>query len=117
MAHRTLATGDETPPLGRGREGQPFELLLDPSAMLTESMLPAADDHLQRILESLGAHASVGALVLTNLDAPGEGAPLTRGVLDGRALGELARRLCRPGLPVVVLDDDAEGQARLLRDR
>ncbi len=71
----------------RRREGQPFELLLDPCAMLTESMLPAADDHLLRIFESLGMHPRVGALVLPGPDS---------------SAALLARRLCRPDLPVVI---------------
>lgn len=110
-------------------------LLLEPAAMLTESMLPDAAEHLERMLGALAGRDGVWGLVLSGVEpAPGgggEGAggeglrpcPLTRGVLAPEILLEAAARWFGPGAPgargggrpVVILAEDAREQLALGR--
>jgi hypothetical protein len=52
----------------RGRESGPFEILLDPAAMLTASMLGAAGDHLRRAADALGGHPRVCAVAVSGVE-------------------------------------------------
>lgn len=47
------------------RKHPTFGLALDPAALLTQDMLPRADEHLARILESLGQHPNLRLLILS----------------------------------------------------
>jgi hypothetical protein len=111
----------------RRREGQPFEVLLDPAAYFTPEMLPRAEDHLTRAFEALAGHPRTAALLLTNLEPAAEGsgggllpAPLSRGGgerrggLDTEVLISLARRHAAH-LPWILLDGDLDAQLALMR--
>jgi hypothetical protein len=100
----------------RGRAGQPFELLLEPSAFLTPDMLGDAEDHLVRAFEALSGHPAMAALVLTGVEEHGEHlrpVPLTHGVVDGKLLSRLAHAHAAH-LPWIVLDEDIEAQRQVL---
>lgn len=79
----------------RGREGQPFELALAPADLLTAEMLPAAEDHLIRIYETLGPRAAL--VLLTDRAAAAGESP--RPVRDGTPHADLVRRLLRTCVP------------------
>lgn len=51
--------------------GEPFELALDPAAMLEPDMIPDIDEHFLRIFESLGSRAMMVLIRETDLP-PGE---------------------------------------------
>jgi hypothetical protein len=100
------------------REGL-LEILLDPVAMLTPVMLGAAEDHLSRILAYLGAAPGVCAVVLTNVESdPQRGrpraSPVHKGLLPPSSLARLARETVPPAIPIVLLDDELEGQRACL---
>jgi hypothetical protein len=106
----------------RRQEGEPAKagglgLIPDPAALLTEAMLPRAEDHLRRAFETLGGHPRTAAVILSNVQ-PASGdlcpAPLHRGVVDPRAIAALARRHAA-GVPWVILNDDVEAQLAMLR--
>jgi hypothetical protein len=110
-------------------------LLLDPAAMLTESMLPDAAEHLERILGALAGREGVWGVLLSGVEpAPGGGGeragggglrpcPFTRGLLAPEILLEAAARWFGPGAPgargggrpVVILAEDAREQLALGR--
>lgn len=69
-------------------------VLVDPAALLTESMLDRAEDHLDRLSRALLPTHGVGGVVLSGVSASGEELPA--GVF--RPVGEVARDL---GLPLV----------------
>lgn len=92
----------------RTREGQPFEIVLAPADLLTAEMLRDAEDHLTRILETLGSRAS--AVLLTDAaptsevpDAPLREVPLGEGVLPAAAYRRLIRACVPPTTPIVLL--------------
>ncbi len=99
-------------------------LLLDPAAMLTASMLPAAPDHLERVFANLGPHPATAAVVLSNVTSPDpedpmrplRTAPLHRGLLDPVLLVTLLRRHVPRETPVVLLDEEIGAQTPLLAD-
>ena len=98
------------------REGQPFELLLDPASLLTAGMLEKSEDHLTRTFEILGGRPGVCGVVLANVRAPkveaGEagpdsGPPLelcplhgAGGVLNGGLIERLCAEHVAAGVPV-----------------
>lgn len=97
-------------------------LVLDPMALLTPSMLERADDHLERILGTLGGHPQVAALMLTNAGPDGAGRPFTpiglhreEGVVDSRRLIALAAAHAGPGVDWILLDEEPARQIELLR--
>lgn len=101
------------------REGQPFELMLDPASLLTAGMLEKSEDHLTRIFEILGGRPGVCGVVLANVRAsegvateageagPDGGPPLelcalygAGGVLDGGLIERLCAEHVGAGVPV-----------------
>jgi hypothetical protein len=92
----------------RRHENQPFELLLEPAAFLTPSMLPRADDHLTRAMDALAYHPAVRAILLTNLSPSPDDpdllvpTPRSRGVLPLQLLS-LIESKTPPNLPVITL--------------
>src|ERR1051326_4997152 len=103
----------------RHREG--VRLLLDPAAFMMRSMLARAEDHLERIFESLGDQPSIAAVVLTNAqridraDDDGLGpSPLHAGLIDTRLIISAWRPPAPPELPVALIDHDFDEQAALL---
>lgn len=108
---------------GGGGAGGAGWLALEPAAMLTESMLPDAEEHLERTFAALAQQAGVWGLLLTGVEgvpgAPGElrACPLTRGVLAPEVLLGVARRWwpAGPAGPVAILGEDVAGQLELVR--
>ena len=98
-----------------------MELLLEPCAMLTASMLANAEDHLSRAFEALGGHPSVTAVMLSNLRAPERGdgpllpAPLHRGAIDAAVIARLAAAHVPVTVPTVFAGDEIEGQIAAAR--
>ncbi|MEM9167775.1 MAG: hypothetical protein AAGB48_12230 [Planctomycetota bacterium] len=83
----------------RGTEDPGVELLLDPVAMMTASMLGHAEDHLARAFESLGGEPRVAGVVLSRPVAEGDDvrpAPLE----PGRGLSGVVLDLVRANVPV-----------------
>src|SRR6185295_13688299 len=105
----------------RSRQGQPFGLLLDPAALLTESMLRHWVDHVERSLEAIGAHEACRAIVLHNVgeqegDSVDARLALT-GLEEGRLSGAslLSRAVEVPGERSLIVErrDVTEVRARL----
>lgn len=97
-------------------------VLLDPVAMLEPGMLGHVEDHLARVLESLGGHPGVAGVMVTSAEVhkrDGEpslrAAPLTRGVIPTAVLLDVVRRCVPDDLPRVIVSDDIDAQMRLLR--
>ncbi|MBX3377169.1 MAG: hypothetical protein KF678_09235 [Phycisphaeraceae bacterium] len=94
------------------RSGQRFEVLLDPAGLLTEAMLPRAEDHLTRAMEALAGHDNVKAVVVSNVEPAGEGllraCETGRGVLPEGLVRMVAERV-PPGKVVVELNAAAVG--------
>ena len=90
------------------------ELLLEPSAMLTESMIPEAGDHFDRLLEPLESGDLVRAVLVTNTDGVGR-VPIGEGRIDPDILLSLAERVSA-WAPVCVLAGD-EALVAASRDR
>ncbi len=55
-----------------------FGLVLDPRAMLTEEMVPRADEHVERVLEALGGHEALRLVVVR----PGRVGEIVQGRVD-----------------------------------
>lgn len=102
----------------RPRPDQPIRLLLDPASMLTDAMLPTAEDHLARIFEALGPHPNVAAVLLANLRRAQDGdlvpAPLHSGLLDPRLLIDPWRAHCPANLPCILPEPDFATQISFL---
>lgn len=100
----------------KDREGQPFRILVDPAAMLTPDMLPAAEDHLARIFGALATHPAAAAVLLSNVaEGPDDSlrpAPLHQGLIPTDLILAAWRR-AGPA-PVVLLEEQWEGQRALL---
>lgn len=99
------------------------KLIVDVGAMIAPSMLAAAADHAARVLEALGSHPAVAAVVVSLPGAEGEPAPLHApeggaGVWGEKgAAGELVELIGRhvpPERPLVLLGGEVERQVRLL---
>lgn len=109
----------------RGRSGADVQLLLDPMAMMTAEMAPRADEHVERVLESLADHPAVAGVVVANGEVVNEegrdrlravGVHRAEGViLDSRALLGMVSKHARPGLDWVILDEAVEEQQELIR--
>jgi hypothetical protein len=97
--------------------GSTWRFLLDPVSMLTREMLTSAEDHVERVFQTLSMYkapwgvvlASVierdGSLVVTPLDAAGQ---LTSAVLASWARWRMAA-------PVVLVEGDLQQQVALLQ--
>ncbi len=81
-----------------------IDVLLEPSAMLTESMIPDAGDHFDRLLEPLESGDLVRAVLVTNTDGVGR-VPIGEGRIDPDILLSLAERVSA-WAPVCVLAGD-----------
>lgn len=92
------------------RIGQPFELALSPATMLERSMLPAIDDHLERLFEGLGPSAALIILEDVLEEADENGLPRRddygRGLLPRALVAELLRRHVPADVPVVARGSD-----------
>ncbi len=96
--------------------GQPFQIIADPTALLTPSMIPSAADHLVRIIETHAATPGVCGMILTDIKLVGErieAVPLGAGMLDAAMLANLTRDAWPDDRPVVLLEEDYAGQAKL----
>lgn len=106
--------------------GRPFGIAFDPASMFEESMLRDAEDHLQRMFESLGPRC--GCVILGNVqppqgalnedEAPMKSMPLWNGVLPARTLLKLTQALVPANIPVLIVGEDqpadgSEGSATL----
>ncbi len=83
--------------------GQPFELALSPASMLEASMLDRAEEHLERLISTLGPLASV--VMLEDVRASGAGlerVPLGEGVLPLGVMRELVVEHVSASVPVVL---------------
>lgn len=95
---------------------QPVGLLVEPSALLTESMIERVADHLQRIGEALGEHDATAGILLTNVAFPhgtAKRVPTGDGVIPPAMLDDFARAAHAAGKPVIVLPEDASRLASL----
>ena len=103
----------------------PFALALESTAMLEETMLAQAEDHLERAFAALGPLAEV--VILANVapsDAPpGDDeedapallqVPLHSGAIDPTLILDAWRRHTPPSTPLILSDSEIEIQRRLL---
>ncbi len=81
-----------------------YDVLLEPSALLTASMIPDAGDHFDRFLEPLESGGLVRAVLVTNTDGVRR-VPIGTGRIDPAALLALAERVAS-WAPVCVLAGD-----------
>jgi len=99
------------------RESRAFALLLDPVSLLTPEMLPDAEDHLDRIAQTLLAHPQVPAVILSDAIVSDTGqiahAPLAEGALPRRVLDRLIDRVRSSDAAAVLLADPHAQRARL----
>lgn len=90
------------------------DILLDPLSMLAPSMLPTAEEHIIRMLETLAPLAGVVAAVLANVRPLARGeekteiVPLRRGVLESEMILKAFERLWPAGRPLVMLAEDRD---------
>jgi hypothetical protein len=100
------------------RTGQPFEIALDPVALLEGSMLERIEDHLDRIFAALGPVAS--AIFLADCrppeqeDQPPVRVALGEGVLPRERTLELLRAHVPPTKPIVIDGRAIEPQLKWL---
>jgi hypothetical protein len=73
----------------RGRQGQPLRILLDPGALLTESMLGHWEDHVGRASDAIGGHESCRGVVLHGVGERSGEDPESRLALTTLAAGRL----------------------------
>lgn len=111
------------PPKGVG-------VLLDPMAMLTAGLLPAADEHLERVLGAAAGLPGVVGVVVCNVRSPGapdttngadhdNGPPLARvpvhmGEVDARLIVDAVRRHVPEHVPRVLEAGEVDMQVRAL---
>lgn len=107
----------------KAREGEPFTLLLEPAALLTDTMLSQAEEHLERIFDTLATHPGVTGVMLSNLErvkVPWGGSelrsvPIHRGLLDPDLLCRPAARLVPRGTPVLLWEEQLAPQLGVVR--
>ncbi len=90
---------------------QPLGLLLEPAALFTESMLPRAEDHLQRMGEALGEHPATAAVFVSNIRFSGAEptrTPIDAGQLPPPLLRRFAQAAAAAGKRVVMLPADRQ---------
>lgn len=95
----------------RRHESGPFRLMIEPAALLDESMLLRAAEHLERIIDSFAEHSGVAATMMSNVEVHegrAECVPLGRGLIPRALIDGMASRLGSIAKPLVVRDfDDA----------
>lgn len=98
---------------GAEQRGRSWTFLFDPISLLTPAMLPAAEDHLLRLFESLAGHPARHATLLADARVVGDQvvpAPLGSGTLT-----DLVLRLAQPRPEdLVLLAEDLPRQLALL---
>lgn len=96
-------------------------LLLDPVGMLTPSMLPRAEEHLERTLSALSNRPGIAGVVLTNVRRSGESTvepvPVHEGLLAGSMLARVVRERLPEQVPLILLDRGLAEQMQLLDAR
>lgn len=104
------------------REGQPFELLVEPAAMLTPDMLPDAAEHLERIIDALARFEAVAGFLVSNVEKVdlGDGVielrtcPISMGILDP----DFVARPCRAAAgsrAIVLYEENLPKQLGIVR--
>jgi hypothetical protein len=117
-ARHVLSDPASSGAFAREHADRPFEIALDPAAMLESSMLGDVEDHLRRAFAALGGVATV--VMLSDVvrgavdDAPLRRVPLGRGELPGGLLRSLLGDCVPEGTPLVIGADDVEGQVAWL---
>ena len=99
-------------------KGEPFQIIADPTALLTPAMIPSAADHLVRIIETHATTPGVCAMILTDIkliDDRVEAVPLGTGLLDASMLVNLTLDAWPGDRPVVLLEEDFKSQAKRLK--
>lgn len=107
----------------RSAAAEGVQLVVDPVALLTPTMLDRAEEHLERILGALAGHPGVAALRLTSARLGPDGAGLepiglhraAESVVDARLLIGLSARHAGPGPDWIILEDGLAEQQELLR--
>ncbi|MAY73942.1 MAG: hypothetical protein CMJ31_04310 [Phycisphaerae bacterium] len=103
-------------------------VLLEPTALLTASMIEAAEDHLMRTADTLFDHVRTEAVIVSNavVVEPADGAavgpsgpamrpaPAHAGVVPVELLRRLTRMALDAGKPVVLYGDNVEAQRATL---
>lgn len=85
------------------------DIFLEPSALITESMVEKAEDHFVRMLDPLAQAGVVRAVAITNIAGAGSGrsrVPIDQGEIEPAVLRAFAERFAALG-PVCVLPEDA----------
>lgn len=104
----------------RERAGQPIEVALAPTALLTPSMLDALEDHLERSFDTLAEHAPFLLLYDARIDVEHERlepVPLGHGILDRSVLRNAIERYWPPEKPIVLLADQLAEQIDWLEQK
>lgn len=105
----------------RSSVSEGVRIVLDPMAMMTASMTPRAEEHVERVLSVLAGHPSVVAVMAANARvAGGRVVPigLHRGdeaVMDSRRLIAMVSEHARPELDWIVLEEEVAKQKEMLR--
>lgn len=93
----------------RRYESGPYKLLIEPAALLAESMVPRAGEHMERILDSLAEHPGVAAMLVSNVEFSG-GSPacvsLVGGLIPRGLIDLMVSRASATARPLVVRDRD-----------
>ena len=98
--------------------GKHWSVLADPTGLLTEEMVPAADEHLARLMAGLLQLERTWALVLRDTATTSTGlrpAPLSMtGLVTAPLLAAWRNAKRAKDIPIVLLADDAPSQRALL---
>jgi hypothetical protein len=96
--------------LARRHEADPIRILLEPAALLTDTMLATADDFVERCAEAVVPMSAVVAVLVTNTG----GKPVQEGPISRRALAGLWRAALAHRKPVALRGERVEEQRRWL---
>lgn len=99
------------------RHDEPFEFALDPTALLEPSMLDAIDDHLTRIIDTLGGRCAMVMLSDAQVSADGqsiEHVPLGEGELPRDLTRQLLDSCVPEQTPIVIRPEQLEAQRQWL---
>lgn len=126
-ARHVLSDAQRCLTAARGWEerGLAARLLLEPAMLLTEAMLSHAEDHLERIFDTLGDSPRLAAVLLTGaeaVEADSEGersvelrpCPLGRGLIDGSVLARCWKRSGASARPVILRGEEFDRGRGLL---